>query len=112
MAGAVLYPFKVSSLAWEPRPGKWNLTICLKATFALASADELVLAPQQDGIHDDVHFDDTPLASVYSPSDYIPFKPRVDVLLVGHAHAPGGIAVHNLMVRLGVGDFAKALRVC
>ncbi len=110
MAGARLYPFIVSTLPWESRPGQWNLTVCLKATYTLTSG-EASLAAAQDGAHDDVLFDQARHASLYSPGDFVPFKSRADVLLVGHAHAPGGVPVDTLVVRLGVGDLTKALRV-
>ncbi len=57
MPGAALYPFVVSTLTWESRPGQWNLTVCLKATYALApGAGEPALAAQTDGSHEDVFF--------------------------------------------------------
>ena len=110
MPGATRYPFIVSTLPWESRPGQWNLTVCLKATYALTPGDP-ALAAEQDGSHDDVLFEQTRHASLYSPGDFVPFKSRADVLLVGHAHAPGGAAVDGLIVRLRVGEFTKALRV-
>jgi hypothetical protein len=108
--GATLYPFIVSTLAWESRPGQWNLTVCLKATYTLAPG-EPALAAAQDGSHDDVLFEQARHASLYSPSDFVPFKSRADVLLVGHAHAPGGAAVDGLIVRVRIGALSKALRV-
>ena len=110
MPGATRYPFIVSTLPWESRPGQWNVTVCLKATYSLSPGDP-ALAAQQDGSHDDVLFEQARHASLYSPGDFVPFKSRADVLLVGHAHAPGGAAVEGLIVRLRVGDFTKALRV-
>ena len=110
MAVATLYPFIVSTLPWESRPGQWNLTLCLKATYTLAPG-EASLAAAQDGSHDDVLFDQGRHASLYSPGDFVPFKSRADVLLVGHAHAPGGVPVDALIVRLCAGDLVKALRV-
>jgi hypothetical protein len=110
--GATLYPFVVSTLSWESRPGQWNLTICLKATYSLApGAGEPALASQQDGSHEDVPFEQAPRASLYSPSDFVPFKGRADILLVGQANAPGGAPVDSLVVRLRLGDFSKALWV-
>jgi hypothetical protein len=111
VSALALHPFVVSTLAWEPRPGSWSLTVCLKSTFALAHGQEAPLAPQQDGIHEDVYFEQAPHASLYSPSDFAPFKPRADVLLVGHAYAPGGAPVDRVPVRLLVGELAKALWV-
>jgi hypothetical protein len=94
---------------WEPRAGQWNLTVCLKATFTLE--EEPRPSSEQDGSHDDVYWEQTPHASLYSPSDFAPIKPRVDILLVGSAFAPGGGTVDELTARLSVGDLSKALRV-
>lgn len=42
----------------------------------------------------------------------VPFKPRADVLLVGHAYAPADEGeAERLLVRMRIGDFSKALRV-
>lgn len=41
-----------------------------------------------------------------------PFKPRADILLVGHAYAPADEGeADRLLVRMRVGDFSKAVRV-
>ena len=111
MPGATLFPFTVSSVPWELKPGQWNLSVCFKATFALAPSMEAGLARLQDDIHEDVPYDATQHASLYSPSDYPPFKPRVDVLLVGQAYAPAGKEVDTLVARLRVGSLDKAVRV-
>ncbi len=112
MPGAVLYPFAVSTLPWESLPGQWNLTVGLKATYILApSPGEPALSSQTDGLHEDVLFDHSPHASLYSPSDFVPFKARADVLLVGQAHAPGGVPTDSVLVRLRLGDLSKTLRV-
>src|SRR5262249_29914196 len=47
----------------------------------------------------DIHVDDDPTKSLRYGSDFAPFKPRADVLLVGKAHAPRGTPVSSLPVR-------------
>ncbi|MFO0617963.1 MAG: DUF2169 domain-containing protein [Polyangiaceae bacterium] len=49
-------------------------------------------------------------ACVYA-SDLVPRKPKADVLVVGKAHAPGGVAVPECGVRVSVGKASLALRV-
>jgi len=52
--------------------------------------------------------DEAPTGLVY-PSDFTPFKPRADILLVGAAHAPGGRLVPRLDAALRVGEFKKVI---
>jgi hypothetical protein len=102
-----LCPLGVAALVWEPAAGETRLTVCVKATYALVHGEEAVLAPHQEEATDDA----SPQATLFVPSDFVPFKPRADVLLVGHARAPGGVPVDSLSVRLRVGDFSKGLRI-
>lgn len=44
-------------------------------------------------------------------NDLVPGKPRVDVLLEAHAHAPGGQPTERMIVELHVGALAKRARV-
>jgi hypothetical protein len=104
-----LCPFPVAAFPWQPQPGTWNLTVCVKATFSLASGQAAPIAATQHAIVDDSYWDNNPAASLYAPSDFVPYKPRVDVLLTGHAYAPGGASVETLGARLQVGSLVKAL---
>lgn len=106
-----LCPFSSSVLVWAPRPGDQSVTVCVKATFSLEPGKEATLADRQEGAHDDIPWEDGPAPSLYAPSDHVPFKPRVDVLLVGHAYAPGGAPVSSLSAQLRIGDLSKTLRV-
>jgi hypothetical protein len=103
--------FNLGTLLWTPRAGEWNLSVIVKATFTLAPGASNVSAPQQDTVHDDVSWDQHTPTSLYAPSDYVPPKPRADVLLVGRACAPGGAAVESLIARLQIGHFSKSVRV-
>ncbi len=87
------------------------LTFVAKATFDLQPG-KAQLAADQEPIHElDCHWDDDGARSVYAPSDLVPLKSRVDVLLVGSAHAPKGQAVRSLFARLIVGDLDKSIEV-
>lgn len=105
-----LCPFPAAAVLWEPRAGDHRLTVCVKVTLALVHGRAATLAPQQVPPHEDLFWDQN-AASLYAPSDYAPRKPRADILLVGHAHAPGGAPVTSLLARLRVGAFAKTLHV-
>lgn len=106
-----LCPFPTAAFAWQPRAGEWNLTVCVKATLALLHGQDAQIAAVQMAIGNDAHWDGNPGASLYAPSDFVPYKPRVDVLLAGHAYAPGGAPVESLAVRLQVGSLVKELTV-
>lgn len=92
-------------------PTKLTLTVTVKATFTLVHGGEATLAPEQDPIGDDCHWDNNALASLHRPGDSAPLKPKVDVVLVGHAYAPGGVPVTSLAVRVRVGELSKSLRI-
>ncbi|HMY20584.1 MAG TPA: DUF2169 domain-containing protein, partial [Polyangium sp.] len=66
---------------------------------------------QEEPFDDDGFWDDDPQRSLYAPSDLVPVKPRADVLLVGHAFAPGGRPVRSLVARFVVGDVDKRIEV-
>src|SRR5580693_4965611 len=104
-------PLRAGSVVWRPRPDRWTLTVVCKATYALAPG-ESVLAPDQEMVRErDGFWDDDPRRSVYAPSDLAPFKPRADVVLVGHAYAPRSEVVRSLTARLMVGELEKAVEV-
>jgi hypothetical protein len=104
-------PFRAGSVLWRPRPDRWTLTVVCKGTYALAPG-ESGLASEQDEVNTrDVHWDDDDRRSVRAPDDLAPFKPRVDVTLVGHAYAPRSELARSLVARLMVGEMAKAVEV-
>jgi hypothetical protein len=106
-----LSPLRTGSVVWQPRRGSWVMTAVCKATFSLQPT-ESPLAPEQEYPNeDDNHWNDDPARSLYSPGDLVPFKPRADVMLVGHAFAPRGEGVRSLLVRILVGEADKAIEV-
>lgn len=106
-----LCTFNVATVLWEARAAEWTLTVVVKATFALKHGLEATIAEEQEPVGDDRYWDDDPSASVHTPSDFVPFKPRADIVLVGHAYAPKGAPATVLDARLRVGEFSKAVRV-
>ncbi|MDI1444731.1 DUF2169 domain-containing protein [Polyangium sp. 6x1] len=106
-----LCPFSVATVVWEERPRGYRLTIGVKATFTLAPG-QAILAPKQDTAHGDISWDHNPQAALFAPSDFVPYKPKIDVAFSGRAFAPGGMPTEMLVPRLRVGHFEKSLRVC
>jgi hypothetical protein len=106
-----LCPLRVGGFVWQSRSRAYALTVVAKATYVLAP-EECVLAPEQEPPNEaDNHWDDDPARSVYAPSDWAPMKERADVVLVGHAFAPGGQPVRSLMTRMLVGSLDKSIEV-
>ncbi len=104
-------PFRTGSLVWLQHPETWTLTVIAKTTFRL-QPNELAIAEEQDALCvDDVYWNDDRTRSLYAPSDFVPFKPRVDVLLVGSAFAPRKEPVRSLIARLAVGEMDKPIEV-
>ncbi|MFT3775578.1 MAG: DUF2169 domain-containing protein [Minicystis sp.] len=106
-----LSPLRTGSVVWQPRRGSWVMTAVCKATYTLLPT-ECALAPEQEYPNeDDNHWNDDAARSLYSPGDLVPFKPRADVMLVGHAFAPRNEPVRSLVARLLVGEADKAIEV-
>jgi hypothetical protein len=104
-------PFSIAAVTWQPQAGAWNLTVCVKATFTLVAGAEATFATEQDPPTSDAYFEGNARGTLYAPSDFAPYKPRADVMFVGNAHAPRGSEAREIVARLTVGDFTKAVRV-
>jgi uncharacterized protein YjbI with pentapeptide repeats len=88
----------------------------LSATFFVKAV--FSIAPNKAGswaggipVSGDVYLNDDPNKSLVYDSDFAPFKPRADVLLIGTAHAPRSKGVPFLEVRFRVGGLSKTLHV-
>lgn len=103
-------PFVVGTMPWEDADGKARLTVIIKATFSMESRPRPA-ENQLPLIEGDLPFDDADPALLRFESDFVPFKPRADVILVGHAHAPKQRPVTQLDTRLRVGSVSKTIRV-
>lgn len=104
-------PLQATSFAWRASSGRGALTVACKVTYEL-SPGVSHLAEDQEPIHlADVHWQDEERNSLKAPSDRVPFKPRVDVLVTGHVHAPHGQSVRSLFARVVVGEVNKTIAV-
>lgn len=100
-------PFAVSTLAWEPAPHRRSLCVCVKGTFVLAASGVSTLAPLQEPIAADVR-EGEPGPSL---AELVPFKPRADILISGHAYSPRGAPAEALIARARIGPFRKSLSI-
>lgn len=104
-------PFELVSLPWESQGGRWSLSVCLRATFTVVhagpceAAEPLSMTHTVDGSWDEAQ------DKLQRLADHAPFKPRADVLVVGHAYSPWETLVRGVHARVRVGDVSKAIRV-
>lgn len=103
------------TLGWlvsKLQPQKLSATFILKGTFSLANNKPAIPAEKNPGlISGDIHLDDDIERSLYYSSDFVPFKPRADVLFVGKCHAPKGTKVPARKVTIEVGSKTKTTNV-
>ncbi len=100
-----------SGFEWQPSAGTHVLTVVCKATFELHPNTCVLASEQEEPLSVDAHWNDDPNRSLVVPSDRAPYKPRADVVLVGHAHAPGQQPARRVMTRLVVGEIDKSIEV-
>jgi hypothetical protein len=81
------------------------LTVVVKGTYALDRDGELALAPDQDPLSLDRALELPGFRGLAHASDLVPYKPRADVMLAGHARA--GAPAEALPLRLALGDLDK-----
>lgn len=91
----------------QTRMRKDTLIAIVKGTFDLVDDAPAKLATRQVPPLGDTRYADT--ESIRYPSDFVPFKPRADVLLVGHAHS--GIDPTVAHVQLHFGDLRRSIAV-
>lgn len=103
------------SLGWtgvKLLPQKASASFFVKGTFKLRS-DQPVLPIEEepDLVAGDIFYNEDDNRSLYYPSDFVPFKPRADVLVVGKCHAPKGTKVPARTVSFKVGSKTKTINV-
>lgn len=106
-------PFAAATHVQMDGDGQEVLVVVMCATFAgLDGESQLRLADTQDPVRlIDEPRGDPACSSIAFETDIAPLKPRVDVLVTGHAHAPAGHAATRVDVTLSVADVHKTLRV-
>jgi uncharacterized protein YjbI with pentapeptide repeats len=78
------------TLPLQPKPSQDARAVVIKGTFDLVADGPAKLRAETDLPSGDLHAGDEMMRSVLYPSDFVPFKPKADVTLKGHAYAPGG----------------------
>lgn len=98
----------------DPDGHEWAVVV-VKGTFGIpraGGAPSLVDEHERDPfVHADTFTGKPGSSAMVRESEFVPFKPRCDVLLLGAAHAPPGQAVEKLEVALRVGNLTKHFEV-
>ncbi len=105
-------PFGASGNWVRDRDGAEVWLVAVRCTFLIRPDGTTVVADEQDPPFLAPKFRGDPAASsLLYDSDFFLTKPTTDVLLHGHAHAPGGKAATQVDVTMRVGEIQKTLRV-
>ena len=88
-----------------------SLTALIKGTFRLTPGQSARPVDDQMPLTGDQFEAEDPQKPLRYPSDFAPFKPRADIMLIGTCHAPGGMPVSAARVGFRLGPRAKALIV-
>jgi hypothetical protein len=84
------------------KEGKLNVTCVVKCTLKFIPDKPMQVVDAIDLFRTEVHYRDNPTRSIRATSDVVPYLPRVDVVLTGHACAPQGRHVKRQVVGLSV----------
>jgi hypothetical protein len=104
-------PFRVGSILWQDGAGASTLTVVAKATYLLQPGESVLDRHQDAPFEADEHWDDDENRSLHTACDLAPFKRNADVLVLGHAFAPGGQPVRSLRARVLLGEVDKSVEV-
>ena len=98
------------TLLWQRGPG-WVLTVVCKAVFELKPGEAGLLGDPAEPSDRDVAWEPPFGRTLRAINDLVPVKPRVDVIVTGHAYAPGDVPVRSLRTRLAIGAVDKSIEV-
>ncbi len=106
-------PMSATGFVWQSSAQTSAQTIIVKATFVLEPGHAKLAPPEAwEPIRTTDQFvKDNHHGILVAPTDRIPYKRRVDVLLVGHAYAPDKQPVRSLVARIDVAEMSKSLEV-
>lgn len=82
--------------------GQLQLSCVLKSTFRLVPDKPMEVTEPEELILSELHYRDNPSRSIRATNEVVPYLPRVDVLLTGHAYAPAGRHVARMTVGLSI----------
>jgi uncharacterized protein YjbI with pentapeptide repeats len=106
-------PFLVGRKVTSRRPPQPEMTLIVRAAFALRPKEPLTPLEDQGALNAEVFQpdDDERRGECLYPGDFADFKLNAEVMLRGTCHVTGKRLVTECMVRFVVGAWSKALRV-
>ena len=106
-------PYAAERTWVRDRDGAEIWLVAVKCSFDVSPDGQTRVATEQPPVAQAPVFVDeaAPRPSLLYEMDLVRTKQTTDVLLIGNAHAPGGVPVTQLDVGLRVGPIAKRLRV-
>ncbi|MCL4706189.1 DUF2169 domain-containing protein [bacterium] len=105
-------PFQFAFLCGKGPMERENIVFIVKGTFDLMHNQVCQVAGWQLPIfQSDQHRSDPATSSVIVESDYVLHKPKTDVVLLGKAYVPGGIATESCEVTMSINEYRQNVRV-
>jgi hypothetical protein len=105
-------PFTAEGEWTRDRDGAEVWLVAVRCTFRLHPDGSTAVADEQDPeVLSPTYRGDPAASSLVYDSDYYLTKPTTDVLLHGHAYAPGGEPTTRVDVTMRLGEISKTLRV-
>src|SRR5262245_47791026 len=105
-------PFMATGMWARDRDGAEVWLVAVRCTFRINPDGTTAVADVQEPPVVAPRFRGTPASSsLLYDTDFYVTKPTTDLLLHGHAYAPGGRPTRAVDVTLRVGDVRKALRI-
>ncbi|MBA1147435.1 DUF2169 domain-containing protein, partial [Ectothiorhodospiraceae bacterium WFHF3C12] len=104
-------PCFVAPLMGRLQPGTHSMAVIVKATVNLVHEDVAQVADAQRLPHGDLFQDDDRALELVYPSDFVPYKPRADVVLVGRCRTPGAEPLSVCRAAFAVGGLRRVMAV-
>ncbi|WP_437326013.1 DUF2169 family type VI secretion system accessory protein [Sorangium sp. So ce381] len=94
-------PVAAGATLWRSR-GQLHVTLVAKATFAMVPGGEARRIEPLEIVRSEVYTRGNPMKPLLAASELAPWLGRAEVVLTGHAWAPGGAPVRRMAVRLAL----------
>lgn len=104
-------PFRVAALHWRMVTGSPALTVVCKVTLRLHPGKMEISSVQEEPWEEDTYWDDDSRRSLSMATDFVPYKAKAEVLLVGSAFAPDQKPARSWTAQLMVGPVHKVVEV-
>lgn len=101
-------PLLTTMLRGEPEPDLMLATVIVKVAYTFDGAGGLSRLPAQAV---EIREEPVPTALGFVPADNVPYRPGVNIYVLGHAHAPQGRPTQAMAVELRVASVRRQLLV-